>query len=657
MDTSVETPDFTFSGLYLVGALTGVTIAQNDTNGWAGVNFTIGDITLAGTGADITGLDLTALTQNAGMTIGDITIDAGSNKATGISGTTLTVTGSVTAMGDNTSVAVSGTDVTLGERAVVTSTGIGVSADNLTIKDGFTNGGNVFTADVTASVSVGAVNLTGATAASKITAPAFELAGNADIGGVTVASSTNLDIDLKTFTLTATTDFDHSSGTLTITGAAGSKATLLGLTGSFTVADNATVEIDGSNFNSSDTITIDSTSGTPNLVVGGTGTKWDGTTATASAKLDDNSGSGTDYATQVESASSGSGVYAWSAVEDPNSSGDWYLAFAAVNEVSTNSNATEVARLLHNKYSAWHAVRDHLISGTSRSGRGFLGQSPCDEVGACDPCGSILGTAARTAWVNYVGRANSYYDTAAQSDWKIGTDGVQVGSDLYRTKKTQVGVLFGYEGGKATLDAMIDEVKSDDVYVGFYGVRVLNNGADARIVFNKGWQDFDLSRAAGTATAAFDGETTELTLELGKRFYRNAWSFRPAVAFDYFEAETDGFTESGASTDEYSKSNFSQTFFRFGSDLRYEEGRFALNSGLYYSYDLHGDTLATSMYNGTAASVGSNLGRSVLTFNVGGSYRIGKCFTVFGGYQGEALLDADKDGVQHIGHVGGSWKW
>jgi hypothetical protein len=69
---------------------------------------------------------------------------------------------------------------------------------------------------------------------------------------------------------------------------------------------------------------------------------------------------------------------------------------------------------------------------------------------------------------------------------------------------------------------------------------------------------------------------------------------------------------------------------------------------------MHGDTLETTI--GTGTLRGSKLGREVLTFNVGGSYLIGKSFTVFGGYQGESLLSSS-GGFTHTGHVGGSWKW
>jgi hypothetical protein len=69
-------------------------------------------------------------------------------------------------------------------------------------------------------------------------------------------------------------------------------------------------------------------------------------------------------------------------------------------------------------------------------------------------------------------------------------DGIQVGTDLYRTQREQFGILFGYEGGNATVAN--DWVKADDLYVGIYGARVLRSGTDIR------------------------GNTTEINLELGK---------------------------------------------------------------------------------------------------------------------------------------------
>jgi len=60
----------------------------------------------------------------------------------------------------------------------------------------------------------------------------------------------------------------------------------------------------------------------------------------------------------------------------------------------------------------------------------------------------------------------------------------------------------------------------------------------------------------------------------------------------------------------------------------------------------------------TFTSDSTEMGRSLLTVNVGGEYTMGKNrgFTVFGGYDGQAVLDRN-GGFMHTGHVGGAVRW
>jgi hypothetical protein len=382
---------------------------------------------------------------------------------------------------------------------------------------------------------------------------------------------------------------------------------------------------------------------------------------------------------------------------------------------------------IHNRIAGWEATRDHLISATrgSRSGREYLGQAPCDpcspvaacdpcapcnpcepqcdpcapscepdcDEGSCDPCdpcntkhrkfarGFLLGSGAgRSAWVNYIGRSSDYRSSysnigIANGDWQIGTDGVQVGLDLYKSQRSQLGLLFGYEGTKAT--SRSDQVDADDVYFGVYAARVFSNGADFRLIYNYGSQDYTMRRLdPGLGfdwhlhNAAFDGNTHELNLELGKRVFSNRrLSYRPVIGFDLVVNSWDGAAEDGNLTTAivYGDSDLTQAFLRFGSDMKYNLGRLEFNSGLYYSYDLNGDRADTKVFaknrNGSAnrnvssTLYGSDLGRSVLTFNVGGTYALSNCTTVFGGFTGDSILDRDGDGFQSVGYVGLQWQW
>ena len=320
------------------------------------------------------------------------------------------------------------------------------------------------------------------------------------------------------------------------------------------------------------------------------------------------------------------------------------------------------ALTMHNGRTVWNAVNDKMISGNGNRS-GFLAQAPCD---ACNPCDAACGSSslARNAWVNYIGRSDQYASNWAghnRNNWKLSSEGVQAGTDLYRTKNTQFGILFGYDDARMRNTG--DRVQMDDVYGGFYAARVFRNGADARIIFAYGNQDYDLTRyhRGVRNTASFDGYTTETNFELGKRFVNGAWSVRPVIALDVYNNNLKGATESSGIV--YDKTSLTQASVRFGTDLRYHVRNFAFNSGLYYSYDMHDQVLranVTGMTGGgpiTLPLYGSKIGRELLSFNLGADYQISRNFSVFGGYQGEYVPDRDNSQVQSVGYVGAGWKW
>jgi hypothetical protein len=251
----------------------------------------------------------------------------------------------------------------------------------------------------------------------------------------------------------------------------------------------------------------------------------------------------------------------------------------------------------------------------------------------------------------------------------MNTNGVQVGTDFFRTHRHQFGAFFGYEGSDGS--NLADRIKAKDYYVGAYGVHVFGGGADLRTVFTFGWQDFDSQRntlLGNRYLTSFTGNTAELNLELGKRYYCGGhfgtWSIRPAMAVDWFWTGLGGAQEVPVNDDalRYHKTDHSQLFFRFGTDLRYEHGRWAVETGLFYSYDMRGSDLwakVSSPLDNTMQSslVASKLGRSVLSFNVGGSFMVCNNFTLFGGYRGEAAPERAGRGYENIGYVGGAWRW
>ena len=334
-------------------------------------------------------------------------------------------------------------------------------------------------------------------------------------------------------------------------------------------------------------------------------------------------------------------------------------------QVYANDNYL-AAGMIHHKYTAWNAVRHHMITGTGQVRHGYYGQSPCDCAYSCST--SCKPDKIRSAWGNYVGRDSHYRSSFNNRDWHLATNGVQVGTDLFRNYQTQFGAFFGYED--STGKNLGDRITAKDYYVGLYGTHIFNSGLDIRSVFSYGWQDFTSRRNGmdrNLYRTSFGGNTTELTVELGKRHYCGGyfgvWSVRPAIALDWYYNQLGGGVESfGEQALRYHRTDLSQLFFRFGTDLRYETGRWSVESGLFYSYDMQGNDYRAKVSdaatgNFTSRLMSSQLGRSVVTFNVGSAYQLSQRFSVFGGYTGEVTPEQAGKGYVHTGYVGGAWRW
>ena len=315
------------------------------------------------------------------------------------------------------------------------------------------------------------------------------------------------------------------------------------------------------------------------------------------------------------------------------------------------------ASRIHHRHTAWNAVRDHLISGIVIVQCGHVGQILC--LSCC--CNRN-----RNTWVNYIGRDSRYRSSFNGNDWRLTSNGVQLGTDFFRIPRAQLGIFFGYENSTGT--NLSDRIKGNNYYVGIYGVHVFRNGADLRTIFSCGWQDFNSNRFGADGelyTMKFRGNTAEVNIELGQRRFFRGWSARPSIALDWYLNHLDigreTSTGGGAHALRYDSTDTSQLFFRFGTDLRYEWGRFMLDSGLYYSYDMLGNALQAGVSNtdGTLHStlVGSQLGRSVVSYNLGGSFIITPRFALFGGYRGEYTPENAGRSITHIGHFGGALRW
>ena len=362
-------------------------------------------------------------------------------------------------------------------------------------------------------------------------------------------------------------------------------------------------------------------------------------------------------------------------------------SFGVSDRVFANDNYLAAA-MIHQRNTGLNAVRSHLISGSSRASRQhvYLGQSGCACVLPCTPAhGRGVTQNRRGAWFNYVGRDSQYRSSYTGYDWFLSTNGMQLGTDIVRTRVGQFGMLFGYEDSRGNNQAgwnragarVNDHITAKDHYIGLYGVRVLRGGADLRTVLNLGWQNFTSERHGhddNVYRAAFSGNTAEVNIEFGKRQYMHdrgsIISIRPAMALDWYLVQLHGGTETPRTEDaiRYGSTNFSQLFLRFGMDARYERGRGALEGSLFYSYDLRGSELwarASSVNSGHlheytnlySSVVSSDLGRSALSFNIGGSYLLTRNLTVFGGYRGEVIPGQEGRGYIGTGYAGGAWRW
>ncbi|MDR0327496.1 MAG: autotransporter outer membrane beta-barrel domain-containing protein [Planctomycetaceae bacterium] len=315
---------------------------------------------------------------------------------------------------------------------------------------------------------------------------------------------------------------------------------------------------------------------------------------------------------------------------------------------------------MHHRYTAWNMVRDRLISadiGDHRHNQssGMFSDDlpiPCDYVG-------------KSLWFNATGRYNTYRSSFNHRNWKTVMGGGQIGGDLFKTPRFQSGLLFGYEEGKS--ENVRDQLKAKDFYFGLYGAFVFRNGADARLVFAQGWQDYDLNRWGNANVlykSSFKGLTSEANFEIGKRVRLGAWSLRPVLAADVYNNNLKAARETGSSNENiaYEKTSLTQAFFRAGSDLRHRTQYYTINSGIYYAYDVNGAELKTHARNVADPSLnaplaGTKWGRSLLMFNLGFEGEIEANFSVFGGYLGECAMDSANGALQSIGYVGVFGKW
>ncbi|MGL6193465.1 MAG: autotransporter outer membrane beta-barrel domain-containing protein, partial [Thermoguttaceae bacterium] len=305
--------------------------------------------------------------------------------------------------------------------------------------------------------------------------------------------------------------------------------------------------------------------------------------------------------------------------------------------------------LMLNPMTVSNAVGDAFngFSNTNFGNSNYRGQS-----------GRYARFGAFNAWVNYVGRSNeivSNFEAAVGQRMKMQSNGVQLGTDIYRTRCSQLGVMFGYEKHNATL--LQDKTDADDYYFGLYGQRKLANNWDVRGVFGYGFQNYSSRRFASDSnlyTGSYDGKNIQAMLELGKTLRANRHlTYRPVVGFDLFHNMVDAYDSTssvvGSTTNlHFNDSSLTQLSARIGSDFNWKRNRLGFNGGAYYSYMMseNGDHARVGFSRiGVADSestlTSSDLGRNSFTFAAGTSYALNRCETVnlFGNYYGDYYVD------------------
>ncbi len=346
----------------------------------------------------------------------------------------------------------------------------------------------------------------------------------------------------------------------------------------------------------------------------------------------------------------------------------WYYDAASYNVLSGNldsaymSDARVSTLMMHKWNTIWTASNDRLTQNL----RYWQVRRPAYYRGQSQNKRNVL--SGHSVWVNYVGRANQLDSNYYQGNrYLLTSDGVQVGFDIYSSRTTQLGIMFGYEREGSAI--LADRVKADDLYLGLYGARVFSSGCDLRGYVGYGHQSYDMTRWAegfdgfNRHLSSFSGNTIEGTLELGRRLYCDSFiSFRPVIALDFYNNEVDGAAEDGdrATAVGYSRTSLTQTYLRLGSDFQWNIRRLNFNAGGYYSVQLLGDgdsleTEVVSLGGGQAAGLyGTGLGSSVFTFTIGGQYYLcpSRRCAVFGNYYIDAFADRGSMPVQHTGMIG-----
>ena len=307
------------------------------------------------------------------------------------------------------------------------------------------------------------------------------------------------------------------------------------------------------------------------------------------------------------------------------------------------AHAQVAAMVLQSSGTTLQKTGQHLLSGQPATG-GYLGQ-----------CGFSSGNAA---WVNYIGRQNSLgFDNVNQNvlgnPYDIDSYGIQLGTDLYRSRRSQFGLLFDYEGFITSLDGE-DVMKSDNISAGFYYAQVFADNSDFRTLAKFGgakhWAVDEVPRHK------VDSDSFNAVFEYGKRYFpvQNI-SMRPYAAIDVNYVYLGENEIAGV---EFHSTKLTQTYFRVGTDLIAQIRRFTVKTDISYSVDLASDRLDITTHDvGGWVDDRLHIGRQIASVGLSGQYDFNRCNAMFVGLGLDAFFDRDSRPYQSTVMAGFSHVW
>ncbi|MDR0870723.1 MAG: autotransporter outer membrane beta-barrel domain-containing protein, partial [Planctomycetaceae bacterium] len=285
------------------------------------------------------------------------------------------------------------------------------------------------------------------------------------------------------------------------------------------------------------------------------------------------------------------------------------------------------------------------------------------------------GTAARTAWMNFIGRGEDFTSNYHRENYNFQSYGVQAGMSFLSNCNHSFGLLFGREEGK--LNNSLDEVRNEDYYLGFYYGQVFASGLDMRAYIGGGWQDNRLTRThhENRFKAGYDGNTYNMDIEFGRRFIgTHGWIVRPFTGADLQVSRIGGALEKSVDVPdsneyrEYKRSELTMLFLRLGLETSRSWQKIDFHAGTNLAYNIADARPFQKIYYPAAEGImvrnwveggAARLGRFEWAFNLGMNWFLSERRNTlfFLDYNADVYLDRSGDTSAGTGTLGFVWRF